>query len=146
MDQTGPGKSISEELASALAQLTTDQIRFAVARQEYATDKEAAEVIGIKPDTVYHWPDTVRQAVRLMAGDGVITALHVRKSNLAKAMLIKVSGLDSDDETLRQRVATEIVEWELGKAKQVQDTNLSGAVRLDHSFDAALSKVYGADE
>lgn len=111
-------KSISDELSSILDQLSTDQIRFVVARQECATDKEAAEAIGIKPDTVYHWPDAVKDAVRLMAHDGIIVARNVRRRNLAKAMLIKVAGLDSEDERMRQGVATEIIEWEMGKATQ----------------------------
>ena len=123
--QQNQEKSISEQLTTVLGQLTTDQLRFVVARQEFATDKEAAKAIGLKPDTVYHWPDTVRQAVELMAYDGVQTALHIRKRNLAKAMLIKATGLDSADEALRQRVATEFVEWELGKA--AQRTELTGA-------------------
>jgi len=119
--QPDPGKSISEELAAVLAQLSTDQIRFVVARQECATDKEAAEAIGVKPDTVYHWPDTVREAVRLMAGDGIAVAIEVRRRNLPKAMLTKAAGLDSDDERIRQSVATEIIEWELGRATQREE-------------------------
>ncbi len=130
LSKENPGLSISDQLASALAQLSTDQIRFVVARQECATDKEAAEAIGIKPDTVYHWPDAVKEAVRLMASDGIVVATHVRRRNLAKAMLAKVAGLDSMDENVRQRVATEIIEWEMGKAKQPidQHTEHSGSV------------------
>ena len=133
--QENQEKSISEELDAALAQLSTDQIRFAIARNEYSTDKATAEAIGLKPDTVYHWPDVVRGAVRLMAGDGVVTALHLRKRSLAKAMAVKVKGLDSKDERLRQSVATEVVEWELGKATQTQKTEHSGEVDI-HLDDA----------
>jgi hypothetical protein len=122
-----PEKSISDELDAALAQLSTDQIRFVVARQDCATDKEAARAIGIKPDTVYHWPEIVKDAVRLMAGDGLTTALHLRRRALAKAMGVKVHGLDSGDERLRQAVATELIEWEMGKATQKQEvTGLAG--------------------
>jgi len=130
--QENPGQSISDQLAAALAQLTTDQIRFVVARQECPTDKEAAEAIGLKPDTVYHWPDTVKEAVRLMASDGIVVATHVRRRNLAKAMLTKVAGLDSIDEQVRQRVATEIIEWEMGRATQPVDqhTEHSGGVSV----------------
>ena len=76
--------------------------------------------------TVYRWPDEVRQAVRLMAGDGLVTALHLRRRALAKAMLVKVRGLDTDDERLRQQTATEIIEWELGKATQPNKNEESG--------------------
>ncbi len=117
-DQPIPEKSIPDTLETVLAQLSTDQIRFVVARHEYATDKEAALAVGMKPDTVYHWPEIVREAVRLMAMDGMVTALHLRRRNLAKAMLVKVAGLDSDDERIQQGCATEIIEGEIGKAPQ----------------------------
>ena len=114
--QKNTEKYISEQLSDVLDKLSLDQIRFVVARQEFATDKEAAESIGIQPQTVYRWPDEVKDAVRLMAYDGMLTAQHIRRKALAKAMLIKVKGLDSNDDVLRQRVATEIIEWEMGKA------------------------------
>ena len=123
-------KSISSELQAALDELSLDQVRFVVARQEFSTDKEAAESIGIKPDTVYRWPDAVKDAVRLMAFDGLVTAQHLRRRALAKAMLVKIRGLDSEDEHLRQRVATEIVEWEMGRAKQTQEVQGSVSVPI----------------
>jgi len=125
MEQTGE-KQYSEELDSLLAQLSTDQIRYVIARQDFATDKEAAESVGIKPKTVYSWPPIVKEAVRLMAYDGLTTARHIRRRNLAKAMQVKVGGLDSDKEGIQQRVATEIIEWEMGKAEQPT----SGTIQL----------------
>ena len=122
-DQLITEKPISDTLETVLAQLSTDQIRFVVARSECATDKEAARAVGIRADTVYHWPAIVRDAVRLMAEDGLQTALHVRRRNLAKAMLVKVAGLDSEDERIKQATATEIIEWELGKATQKQEVS-----------------------
>jgi hypothetical protein len=116
--ETNQEKS-SSELDQVLQRLTADQIRFIVARQEFSTDKEAAEEIGIKPDTVYQWKHKghpIDSAVRLMALDGVIVAQHIRRRNLAKAMSVKVAGLNSEDEKLRQGVATEVIEWEMGRA------------------------------
>ena len=107
-----------------MARLTTDQIRFVVARQEFSTDKEAAQAIRIKPDTVYQWKHRgapIDEAVKLMVMDGVIVASELRRRHLAKAMAVKVAGLDSSKEPTRQAVATEIIEWEMGKAKQKQE-------------------------
>jgi len=121
----------SSELDRLLSQLTTDQIRFVVARQETLTDKEAAEGIGLKPNTVTYWKSKgapIDEACRLMAADGLVTALHIRKRNLAKAMAVKVAGLDSEDERIRQGVATEITEWELGKAMQPTNNSISGEI------------------
>lgn len=111
----------SEELRALLEQLTIDQIRFVVARQEYPTDREAAQAIALSVRTVYNWPDTVKEAARLMAQDGLIVAQYLRRRTLAKAMLVKVGGLDAEDERMRQNVATEIIEWEMGKATQKQE-------------------------
>ena len=123
-DKASQEKSSSSELGQALARLSTDQIRFVVARQEFSTDKEAAEEIGVKPDTVYQWKHRgvpIDKAVRLMAFDGVEVASELRRRNLAKAMAVKVAGLDSNKEVTRQNVATEIIEWEMGKAMQKQE-------------------------
>jgi hypothetical protein len=123
-DQKNPEKSISESLSEVLAELTTDQLRFVVARQDYKSDKEAAEAIDLKPDTVYRWPDVVKEAVRLMALDATESSRQIRRRNLLKAMMVKIRGLDSNNEELRQKVATEIIEGELGKPKQ--QTELTG--------------------
>jgi len=119
-------KSSSDELEQVLCQLSTDQIRFVVARQEFATDKEAAQEIGVKPDTVYQWKHRgipIDEAVRLMALDGIVVAKELRRRNLAKAMAVKVAGLDSAKEITRQNVATEIIEWEMGKATQKSEVS-----------------------
>lgn len=126
-EQTDQEKSSSDQLEQVLDKLSIDQIRFIVARQQFSTDKEAAEEVELKPDTVYQWKHKgvpIEDAVRLMALDGLVVAQHIRRKNLAKAMLVKVAGLDLDDERLRQTVATEIIEWEMGKAKQT--TELTG--------------------
>jgi len=149
--QTNQEKSSFDELEQVLAELTVDQIRFVVARQEFSTDKEAAGEIGIKPDTVYQWKYKgcpIDEALRLMALDGVIVAKHLRRRNLAKAMAVKVAGLNSDEERTRQSVATEIIEWEIGKASQKTEisgrdggpietkTNVTG---IDRGFAEALA-------
>jgi len=53
-------------------------------------------------------------------------ATEMRRRNLAKAMGVKVKGLDSESERTRQGVASEIIEWEMGKAKQTVDSMVSG--------------------
>jgi len=113
------------DLEALLAVLTTDQLRFLVARVDASTDKAAAQAVGIAQSTVKCWPKEQKQAIadalRLMAQDSIVTALHIRRRNVAKAMGVKVRGLDSPDERVRQGVATEIIEWELGKATQRQE-------------------------
>ena len=105
-------------LREILAQLTKDQIRFVVALQEYPSKDAAAKAIGLKPATVYEWTELVDEAAKLMAVDAVNSALELRRKALTKAMAVKLAGLDSKNEVIRQKAASEIVEWELGKALQ----------------------------
>jgi len=117
-------KSSSYQLEKVLERLSTDQIRFVVARQEFSTDKEAAEQIGVKPNTVYTWKHKgvpIDEAVRLMAYDGIVVARTMIRRALAKAAAVKVAGLDEPDEKLRQMVASEILDRELGKPTQRQE-------------------------
>jgi len=120
------------DLEAVLGRLTIDQIRFVLARSETATDKDAAMAVSISPNTAKNWSKETKRdvavALRLMAEDGLQTALHIRRRNLAKAMGVKAAGLDSGDERLRQGVATEIIEWELGKATQRNQNEESGEV------------------
>lgn len=126
MDQKNTEKSISEQLSDILPKLSKDQLRYIVALQEFPTKKEAAESIDIQPDTVYRWPATVDLAAKLIAMDITESARVMRKKSVAKAMAVKLAGLDSEDESIRQKSATEIIEWELGKAMQGLDLTSGG--------------------
>ena len=148
-----PGET-SDDLKRVLAQLSVEQVRFVVARQDHVTDKEAAKAVGVSPGTVKNWKYNgypIDEAVRLMALDGVIVALHLRRKALARAMLIKHDGLESRNERIRQSTATEFIEWELGKAMQPQQ--VTGAEGKDlipvDELLAALKdaeKLLGDDE
>jgi hypothetical protein len=93
---------------------------------DYPTKHEAAKAIGMKADTVYRWRDDVERAVELLSIDIVAGVKQIRLQALAKAMMVKVKGLDSGDERVRQAAATEIIEWELGKAMQKTDVTSDG--------------------
>lgn len=108
------------------SQLSKDQLRFIVAMQENNTKKEAAEKLKIPVQTVYNWPSVVDEAIKLLALDITQSAREMRKKALAKAIAVQVAGLDSDDERVRQAAAKEIIEAELGKAKQAIDVTTGG--------------------
>ena len=130
--QTTP-ETDADKLTSILRQLTQRQIEYVIMRVECETDKEAAEALRMSPNTVKQWNASgakklVDEAVRLMHYDGVITAMELRRRNLARAMAVKVAGLESRDERVRQSVATEIIEGMLGKAEQTN--NVKATVNL----------------
>ena len=116
-----------QKLQTILAQLTKDQLRFIVALQEHHTKDAAAKAINVKVATVYNWDASlIDEAARLMALDVVKSAIELRRRNLIKAMGVKAAGLDSKNEIVRQKTATEIIEWETGKAGQLLDITSGG--------------------
>lgn len=118
------------ELDAILQTLTVDQLRYLVARNEFSSKKDAANAIGVPYGTVTHWPDSVERAATLMALDGVHVTRAIRRRALPKAMAVKVAGLESKDERIRQGVATEIVEWEMGKAVTKTESKIEGTLLL----------------
>jgi hypothetical protein len=119
-------KSTSSELTDIMNRLTINQRRFVVACMDYPNKNDAAKAIGIQPNTVYKWPEEVDRAIHLLSLDMVSGAKALRLQALAKAMMVKVKGLDSGDERIRQSSATELIEWELGKAQQHTDVTTLG--------------------
>lgn len=117
--------STSERLTEIMAQLTHNQVRFVVAMLESTNKKEAAEAIGIQPDTTYRWPSVVDEAVELMRLNVAQGAKEMITKNVAKAALVKVAGLDDEDPRVRQAAATEVLDRALGKP--TQKTEVTGA-------------------
>ena len=64
----------------------------------------------------------------MQAAQKVEMARAIARKYLTKAMMVKVKALDSDDEGTRQRAATELIEWQLGKAAQTNLNENSGEV------------------
>lgn len=121
------------------------QRKWVLARLTAKSDAEAARAIGINPATVCRWPNKAEldATVESLLLDSMQQALNLILDAAPEAARVKLAGLRSRNENIKQSAASEILDRALGKAKQVQDTNLTGSLRLDHSFDAALAKVYG---
>ena len=141
-------KDTNGELEAILNRLTPDQLRFVVNRLNFATDKAAAEETDVSAETVKGWKYKggvpIDEAVRLLVQDGMVVAQHIRRRNLAKAMQVKVDGLDVEDNHIKQRVATEIIDWEMGKARQdIKHTGTGDKGQLLVSFvDSNIKSDY----
>lgn len=112
------GKSISERFIEVWGLLSHNQRRYVVAMQECTTKKEAAAAIDLEPDTIYRWPALVDEAVSLLNGNVRESAVQMLTHSLTKAAMVKITGMDSDDEKIRQGAASEILDRVLGKAVQ----------------------------
>jgi hypothetical protein len=126
------------ELEAILNTLSLDQLKYVAVRPYVQFNREAAEQIGIRQEEVSRWKNRadVDRAVKLMAMDGVILAKTMRRRALAKAMQVKIEGLDDKtDKRLQQSIATEIIEWEMGKATQPSELKADVTTRNEPDFD-----------
>jgi hypothetical protein len=114
-------KSTSSEFRELWQTLTHNQQRFAIAMLSSKTKKDAAQAVGLEPNTVYGWNGEVDAAVDFMRNHSAVATLGIIEANATKAAMIKAAGLDSDNEKLRQDVASEILDRILGKATQHQE-------------------------
>jgi hypothetical protein len=112
--------------------LSDTQWRFITAMIENPdfSKKDAANHIGIEADTVYRWPAYVNDAINQARRDVHEAARNMRKQAVLKAIAVKVALLDSDDENVRSKAASEIIEWELGKATQRNELTGAGGSEL----------------
>ena len=119
---------MSDRLDEIKRTLSPDQLRYLQERVLCRTDAEAARNCGISPNTVYTWNEKtpIQEAVNLLLDDGLQVSLDIMRRNLAKAARVKVGGLDSKKETVRQGAATEILDRFHGRPKQQSDINVSG--------------------
>ena len=115
------------------ARLTDSQRRFAVAMLDHKTKKDAAEFVGLNPHSVYAWGPDVDEAIDIMRRDAAAAAVDMLAGAVVKATMIKLAGLDSDDERLRQSVASEIQDRIMGKPKQsIENTGKDGGpIRIE---------------
>jgi len=138
---------LNSDLEKVLSRLTMDQIRFVVARQETLSDKEAAEAIGMKPKAISNWKQNgvpLDDASRLMAISILESAHHILERNVMEAALVKIAGLRSENDVIRQKVATELLDRIMGKPLQKQEiTGRDGAPIQDPGH--ITIRVFGDD-
>jgi len=134
--------NLDDSLEDILSRLTIAQLRWVVERQRCDSDATAALTIGINPKSVGNWPPEVHRAAQLVAMSGVEAAVEIIKGSVMKAALVKVTGLDSRNEKVRQEAATEILDRIMGKPGQKVDLGISSGIRIDE-LDSTLNLLYG---
>jgi len=123
--------STETNLADLLRKLSSSQMRFVAKRVWTDTDAEAAREMGISASTVKNWKQDgapLDATVRLMKEDGVIVAAEMLRRALVDAVTVKVEGLMERNPGIRQSVATEIIERNLGRP--VQRNEVSGSIQV----------------
>jgi len=123
--------------------LNHNQRRFVVQMMSSPTKKEAAEELGLMPRTTYNWPPEVDIAIENIFGNIQQAAIQVLADNVLRASLVKIAGMDSTDEKIRQLSSFDIMDRVLGKALQPVTNDI--ALRVD-GLEDMLAKVYGDDD
>lgn len=138
----------SSEFLQLWQGLTHNQRRFAVAMLECSNKKEAAELVGLTPQTVYRWPETIDKVVEYLLADVTGSVTDILHSNAVKAAMIKVGGLDASEEKTRLETASEVLDRVIGRptAKTELSGPDGGAIEISDKFKAALGTVYGGDK
>ena len=102
-----------------LAELDSREIDFVFARSETASDNAALEKSGLS----WGWlrnrdSDKLGDIARKIRIDENFKARRIIKEALQEAAKVKVKGLKSRDERIKQACSTEILDRELGKPTQ----------------------------
>ena len=109
------------------------------------TKKEAAEMIGVQPDTVYHWNSDVDDLIAIIEADRQAAALVILSNQAPMAAMVKVAGLESGNESVRQGASTEILDRVLGKPMQRQEITGKGGEQLI-PFTQIISSLQQAND
>ena len=120
----------NQHIDDVFSLLSSSQWRFVTAMVENPSysKKDGAAHIGITADTVYRWPEYVNEAIAKARQNVHDAALSRRKQAVLKAVAVKIALLDSEDESVRSRAASELIEWELGKAtNKTEHTGADGS-------------------
>lgn len=97
-----------------------------------------APLVGVSESTVRRHQDTLLEIVTHVKANVLTIAANRLKDLVLQAVIVKESGLASDDEKIRQQTATEIIDWNLDGMLQA----LHAESQAD-SFEDDLDRVYG---
>jgi hypothetical protein len=99
---------------------TPEQRKWVIARLKLTTDAAAARVAGVHPATVCRWPNKAEldAKVKELLNHPLEQAMTILTDAVPDAARVKVDGLKSRDERIRQAAASEILDRELGGTVQ----------------------------
>jgi len=119
-----------DDLQTALNQLEDNRLDYVRARSLVNSDAEGYRNAGIAKALFYRWPAEEREKLNELAQQlkraTVARAIMVIQEAAEEAARVKVAGLKSRDERLKQHAATEILDRNMGKPKQAVDLTTGG--------------------
>lgn len=118
----------------SLRQLNRGRFDYVIARAHKRSISAALDEIGVSPKWYYSFSEEERKQLEDLADDlhkqKKIQAELILAEALPEAAQVKADGLRSEDERIRQDSASEILDRNLGKAKQVSENKTEVAGEL----------------
>jgi hypothetical protein len=123
-----------DTIQTLLDQLEDKRLDYVMARSRVSSDRQAYLDAGISRQTFYGWPTEERERLNDIAQQlkraGAVRALMILHDAAEEAAQVKVEGLRSRNERVKQDVATEILDRNLGKPNQPVSQDISGEVSI----------------
>jgi len=118
------------DLRTEINQLSDLRLDYVMARSRVTSDAQGIRESGISKATFYSWSEEERNKLNDIAQklkrDTALKALTIIQGAAEEAAKVKVAGLKSRDERVKQGVATEILDRGIGKAADKLDVTSGG--------------------
>ena len=125
-----------EDLRAELDHLEDKRLAYVMARSRVNSDAQGYSEAGIHKNTFYSWPAQEREKLNDIAQrfkrETATRALMVLQDAAEAAAKVKVDGLKSRDERVKQAAATEIIDRTIGKSEQPVSGDIRISVSLKH--------------
>lgn len=141
-----------DSLRTEIDTLEPLKAQWVYARAAARSDKAAYEAIGVSRSAFYKWAESERDALRALAqklkADVQLRVMQLLEGAAEDAARVKVAGLHSRNEGVKQGAASEILDRVLGKATQRQEVTGAEGGPMEHdirsdALERMLEKVYG---
>jgi len=136
------------ELGTILDGLEDVKLDFVFERSKSRSDAQALKKVGVASSTFYKWPATERKRLADLAQEvkrnRTIQALRIIDAAAEKAAEVKVAGLDSRKEYIRQNTASEILDRTVGKTPERHEADVTIQVEDVREKMARLITRYAA--
>ena len=121
-----------DDLQTVLSQLEDQRLDYVRARSLVNSDAQGYKDAGIAKALFYRWPPEERERLNELAQQlkraTVARALMALQDAAEEAARVKIAGLKSRDERVKQAAATEILDRNIGKPSQGIDVTSGGEV------------------
>lgn len=124
-----------DNLRTEIENIESDLERaYVIERSQVQTDKDGYINAGMSKTTFYTWPterrDYLNALARRLNTEVAIQCIMELQDVGRKAAQVKAEGLRSRNEQIKQRTATEILEWIIGKPTQKIDQRSDDRVEI----------------